>query len=497
MAALDCLLIFPPYVAVDGVMPLAPALLKSCLMEAGFTAKTLDLNKEFRLQFPPAMVSEILTMYSSFGFNLKKSTHDRYQEVMESEAARILAMGARWIGLSAFSYHSHQFIEDLCWYLKKSDPNCKIMVGGSNIDMVKYDFPRGWIYGMLESELIDTACLGEGEQVIIDIVRNDLTGVQKQIQLLNSDLASLPVPNFDDYDQSLYGEPGMAQVPITASKGCVRACNFCDVAKMWPKFKYRKGEEVANEIIELHTKYNVSKFRFTDSLINGGLKPFRIMNEILAERLPQGVNYWGQFVCRSKRDMPPRDFELMKRGGCTWVGIGIESGSERVRDHMKKQFSNEDIHYTASELIRNNIVQQWNIFVGYPTETEEDFQDTLDLLDQYAQYTDLVKIVPIGLFKMIPGTPIVGAHYIDELGIVFDQETSSDDAWTVATNPSNTLEERYSRWLRLLATLEKNNQIKSAQGFDILSERRDSVQKMMEQYTREKNKAVVRIKPTS
>ena len=73
------------------------------------------------------------------------------------------------------------------------------------------------------------------------------------------------------------------------------------------------------------------------------MKAFREMCYELADyrrQLPTEKQFiWdGHFIIRSERQMPPEDFDAMKASGCGTVWIGIESGSERVRNHMKKGY---------------------------------------------------------------------------------------------------------------------------------------------------------------
>ena len=55
------------------------------------------------------------------------------------------------------------------------------------------------------------------------------------------------------------------------------------------------------------------------------------------------------------------------------VDIGVESGSEKVRNDIKKGFTEEDMHHTLESLLENGIQVRLLFLVGYPTETEEDF----------------------------------------------------------------------------------------------------------------------------
>jgi radical SAM superfamily enzyme YgiQ (UPF0313 family) len=220
-------------------------------------------------------------------------------------------------------------------------------------------------------------------------------------------------------------------------------------------------------MIKIYQTYGIKNFAFTDSLINGGLKPFRDMNLILAERLPETIRYGGQFICRSQRDMPEKDFYLMRKGGCNRVSIGIESGSESVRSHMKKQFSNQDITYTAKELIANGIQQVWNIIVGYPTETDRDWQDTLDLIYQYRDFHHLIKVSPIGVFQMLQNTPITRPEMLSELDIELHIINGySEYNWISRKNPANNFLQRADRWNQLVRLLRDLDMLSGTTNID-------------------------------
>jgi radical SAM superfamily enzyme YgiQ (UPF0313 family) len=219
---------------------------------------------------------------------------------------------------------------------------------------------------------------------------------------------------------------------------------------------------VADEIIGIFTRYGIKNFAFTDSLINGGLKPFREMNSELARRLPETINYSGQFICRDSKSMPPDDFVLMKSAGCASINIGIESGSESVRNHMKKGFSDSDLEYTADQLLKNNITQYWNIIVGYPTETDEDWLKTINLIEQYKDYNKKIKIIPVGIFQLLSDTPITSHSMLEELDIEINPISGySEYNWISHYNTSNTFKSRVDRWNSLVNMLKLYNMMGS------------------------------------
>jgi len=180
---------------------------------------------------------------------------------------------------------------------------------------------------------------------------------------------------------------------ISGSRGCVRKCTFCDVMTIWPKYRWKTGKKIADEMHEVAEKTGLKKIGFSDSLVNGSMKHFRDMCKELASR-DNKVQWNGQFIVRGAKTFSSEDFDNLANSGCNGLTMGIESGSEKVRDHMRKKFSNEDIDYFMKNLGNRKIKMKMLLIVGYPTETEEDFEETLQLLRRYKKYAKYISVSP-------------------------------------------------------------------------------------------------------
>ena len=134
-----------------------------------------------------------------------------------------------------------------------------------------------------------------------------------------------------------------------------------------------------NEMIENYKNHGIKDFFFMDSLINGSMKAYRelcktLVNYYEQNDLPDKFFRWGgQFIIRSKSQMTPEDFDMAARSGCDNLCWGVESGSESVRAHMQKGFSNDDLNYCMEQIHRVGMRCYFFIIVGYPTETDKDF----------------------------------------------------------------------------------------------------------------------------
>lgn len=442
---------------------LGPALLKACTANKGIRSKAWDMSAEFNfLHAQHENYAPLINWFQHPEMTITQAQFDWYTKIV-SQYAVTITNSASAVALSLLTQNSQRFAEDLCYHIKLIDPQFRVMLGGNGIDILQYQYQKPWHELMLQSGLVDTVILGEGEFALADAFLQGISGVVRVPQLTNDELDTVPVPDYSDYEFAWYPktkrtfwsvsadklDENETIFLITSSKGCVRDCNFCDVGKIWKRFRFRSGAAVANEMITLNEKYGATYFSFTDSLINGGLKTFFDLNQILASKLPNKIKYEGQMICRSRKDMPERYFQAMATAGCYFVTIGMESGSETVRMHMGKGSNRDDVDYTASMLIKYNIKQNWNIIAGYVTETDEDWQMTMDLIKHWLPKANgMIYINPIDTFMVLEGTPM--SDMLDQLQISTQHINGYHSfAWTSGLNPTNTYERRADRFIEL------------------------------------------------
>ena len=276
----------------------------------------------------------------------------------------------KWLGISVFSYLQK---DDA---LKLGEKYDNVLFGGSGVDVF---WPRKHFI------------VGEGEYALVEFLNGNLDypGINGRQPEQIQDIENLPPPDYSDvihkhnYDTAI----------ISGSRGCVRKCTFCDVMTIWPKYKWKTGKKIADDMHEVAERTGLKKIGFSDSLVNGSMKHFREMCKELASR-EKKIQWNGQFIVRGAKTFSSDDFDNLANSGCNGLTMGIESGSERVRDHMRKKFSNEDIDYFMTNLGDRKIKMKMLLIVGYPTETEEDFEETLSLLKRYKKYAKYISVSP-------------------------------------------------------------------------------------------------------
>ena len=193
-------------------------------------------------------------------------------------------------------------------------------------------------------------------------------------------------------------------------------------------------------------------FEFSDSLINGSMKAYRDMCvelKAVNNQLNDKITWAGQFICRSERQMPEEDWELTASAGAKELIIGVETGSEEVRMHMRKKFTNDDMWFTFKMAKKYNIRVTVLTIVGYPTETDKDFQETLNMVKTINEINDGTGLIRVSVgqsMKILSNTPIY--DMANDMGI-----TKGKLDWTYK---DNTRKVRLRRLIDLLELTKKH-----------------------------------------
>jgi radical SAM superfamily enzyme YgiQ (UPF0313 family) len=258
-----------------------------------------------------------------------------------------------YIMIGIFGHSGHIFSEIFLKKLRQCTSSI-IVIGGMGVGSYSL-LNHNQYFGnrMRELGYVDYFVVGEGESSIINILNNQPgPGINNPEFSQIEEINNLPIPdysiyNLDEYDYLL---PGIKEVFITGSRGCVRKCTYCDVERYWPKYRYRTGESIANEIIHNYETLGVTKFYFTDSLVNGSIKAFDDMcNKLANYKFDTKISWSGQFIFREQRSIPKDHYKMIAESGADILFVGIETGSDKIRAEMGKKFTNDDIEYQLAE----------------------------------------------------------------------------------------------------------------------------------------------------
>ena len=451
------LIITVPVLSVDNV-PYGPAVVSGLLGQHGIHSEIWDLNIDLYHQFR-SQWHDIRDLLAIRGYANPAQSRFLKQVLrwVYPQLKKKLTPRPDVILLSVFSGQSLDFVVPLATYCRQICPDAYIVIGGRGLD--NQERRTGWTYAKFYAQYLPVDCVyqGDAENKLTWVIDKKYQGHFLAPNVTEQDLSQVPPAKWHGLDFTRYEgyKNQKLYLPITGSKGCVRECTFCDVAGSWPKYVFRKGSDIAQEIISLYRDTGITKFEFTDNLINGSIRYFRDMNQTIADEIPDTLQYKGYMICRPQNEMTRQDFATARRAGAHFWKVGIESGSERVRHDMKKKFSNQDITWFAENCHDQGIQQLWLMFVGYPTETEEDFQDTLKLLrnHQHLNKDGMIQVL-LSLPMMLTSNSSFMLKYQQEYGLHHNQEDPwSDFFWTSTIHKQNTFEVRLSRWRRFIEAM--------------------------------------------
>jgi radical SAM superfamily enzyme YgiQ (UPF0313 family) len=417
-----------------------------------------DINLLLSTSVDSSTLEEI-HRWCEFSGDLSIESRNKLIKWLEDQISLWTQHSPTCVAVSVFSYHSIMFAQIMLPVIKRNLPNVQIIVGGSGVTNNLDEKTDNQDFGqqILANHWADHVIYGEGELTLDSLLSgNHHPGLNQNNPQQIDNLDLLSSPDYSNFDFTDYRDNRLL---ITGSRGCVRHCTFCDIDTIWPKFRYRSPQQQVEEIIAHSKKYNIKRFEFTDSLINGSINGWIKFNDLLANAKSKDpdladITYSGQFICRDQQSQPAIMYELMHYAGARQITVGIESFSERIRDLMKKKFSNQSIDYHLEQCARWGIPNIFLMLVGHPDELLEDHQANLDALYRYQFYSKMGTIFMMRwgtTMHLLKGTALYDEHRY----ALMDQSMQQSDniyAWINPKNPRLTLAERVRRRLELHCT---------------------------------------------
>jgi anaerobic magnesium-protoporphyrin IX monomethyl ester cyclase len=242
---------------------------------------------------------------------------------------------------------------------------------------------------------LDVLVRGEGEGVLPRLVRGEpmsqIEGVLwrdgGEVRAASGtaefdDLDAIPLPayhlvNLEQYRCQLsYAYNHRRQGVLVTGRGCVYRCTFC--FRSPGRMRLRSAENVVREIEWLVTTQDVRDFYIVDDIFNvNPTRALEIFDRLVAARL--GVRLY--FVNGLRADRVSETFvDRAIEAGAVWFTYAIESGSEVIQTLTKKQLDLELARRMIAYTQRQPVVVNISTMYGFPGETREQAQETLDFL---------------------------------------------------------------------------------------------------------------------
>jgi len=299
-----------------------------------------------------------------------KDIHPVLEPILTKAIDEIIEKEPQVVGFSMY-YISEEPTKWMAQEIKRRAPHIKIAVGGPNVH-------KSWF---AIQDYYDYVVVGEGEAnllVMLDEIEQgtkvEYPRILKQPEDERVNINGLPMPDYESLDFSLYDLPNGVNTEI--SRGCTAKCTFCEETHFW-KYRQRQAVDLISEIEWLYYNKGTDVIWFIDSLVNGNLKELRAFCKAVAAKGLK-IKWTGYARCDGRMDL--EYFKDLAAGGCIMFNYGIESGSQKVLDHMDKGVTIAEMEQNFRDGKAVGIWAATNWIVGFPTEDFQDFADSMTFL---------------------------------------------------------------------------------------------------------------------
>jgi len=185
---------------------------------------------------------------------------------------------------------------------------------------------------------------------------------------------SLAPINWDNYKDKNLGETLQTRTALS----CPFRCTFCDYPVRAGKWVPQEISEVEKELQQIQARSNVTSLVFIDDTFNVPADRFK---EILRMMIRNQFTFrWYSYLRCNIMDEELCD--LMSRSNCAGVFLGIESGDAGVLKIMKKVATPEQYLKGMKLLNDSGIPTFASLIIGFPGETEQSVENTIQLLEE-------------------------------------------------------------------------------------------------------------------
>jgi len=353
-------------------------------------AVTRATNGNIRVMgFPPIGIMSLSAVLKRAGhecFMFDQANPETPNEVIIEEIHRLQPV---LVGLSFLSTTSYPYAKILARQIRAADAHVRLAFGGVfatlNAQLIKLQCPE-----------VDFVCRGDGEQLILDLMEHlddpeDVGGLtwakdghvmHNPNRLMESNLDQWPFPDRDslplDFVEAMpLDVPAVLSMErftsMQTSRGCPWPCVFCDIPIFNEgKWRSRSPQHVVDEFTHLQ-QLGYGAVAFVDDHFL--LQPKRIA------AICKGINDRGiaiHWSCEGRVDSVAQHlFPAMAKAHCRTVMFGIESGSQKVLDRLKKEQTLAEVETAVMNAKKAGIDIVHGFFVvGNPDETVEDMRAT-------------------------------------------------------------------------------------------------------------------------
>lgn len=368
-----------------------------------------DLGGDLSAIEPPLWCRLIAGYVLDRGFSVEIIDAEAENKDSETVAREIQSRAPGLVGVIVFGHQPSASTQQmtaaghLCRAIKKLCPNQPVIIAGGHVAALPERTMR--------EEAVDFACDGEGPVTIHRLMEAlssphpDLAGVPglvwldkgpfRQVRMnpsaplikdLDADLhgnvwSLLPMSRYRAHNWQCFGDLASRRpyASIYTSLGCPFRCTFCCINAPFHtnRYRMRNPEKVIAEIDALYSVYHVKTFKIIDEMFILNDRHVTAICEGLAAKPYAGeLNIWAYARIDTVK---PERLALLRSAGFRWLALGIESGSEHVRDGAEKSFGQREIVDIVRQIQNAGIHVIGNFIFGLPDDDQDTMRETLAL----------------------------------------------------------------------------------------------------------------------
>ncbi len=358
--------------------------------------------------WPPAWVAYITGALKNAGYSDVRFIDAMTNDISDEELRYIISQeNPDVVGTTAITpsiYKAERVLE----IAKEEHPDVVTVLGGVHATFMFKQV-------LSEAPWIDVIVRGEGEEIIVELIRaidegrwpaeaanikglaytNDGEIVATQAAPTVKDLEGIdPDWSILEWEKYIYVPLGTRVAIPNMARGCPFTCSFCSQWKFWRDYRVRDPKAVVDEIEKLVNEHNVGFFILADEEPTINRKKFtEFCEELIRRGLPDKVK-WGINTRVTDIWRDRHKLHLWRKAGLVHVSLGTEAAAQMKLDRFNKETTIEQ-NKTAIRLLREaDIFVEAQFIVGLENETAETLEETYQMawdwqpdLANWAMYT--------------------------------------------------------------------------------------------------------------
>jgi radical SAM PhpK family P-methyltransferase len=327
-------------------------------------------------------------------FLKKKGYEARYINLFQHEKERLLEYldsDPVCIAITTTFYVVNLPVNEMVEFIRRHNPKVKIVVGGPLVSNHARHSRGDEFKAAVDDMGADIYVIeGQGEATLAQVIEclrdgGDLSAVPNIAYTEDGQLRRTKVaPENNDLDENYIDWRGFPDkdlgvtIQTRTARSCAFKCSFCNYPTRAGALTLTSLEAIERELDSMLELGDVQNVVFIDDTFNVPFPRFKdICRMMIRKKYP--FNWFSYFRCSNSDE---EAVALMAESGCKGVFLGIESGSPTILKNMNKSATIEKYAQGISWLRQHGILTFGSFITGFPGETDETVNETIDFIRQ-------------------------------------------------------------------------------------------------------------------